>query len=111
MELPRPMSYQEYLAVELHSESRHEFIDGVVVAMAGGSDEHNALSARLSMVVGLRLPRGCRYYSSDQRYCAEPLKASSARLGAVTDAQGLAEWVWISDGRAPGARARQHEVR
>jgi Uma2 family endonuclease len=54
--------------VEQHSEYRHELIDGVIVAMAGGSDEHNAVSARLSMLLGTRLPAGCLYYTPDQRF-------------------------------------------
>jgi Uma2 family endonuclease len=32
------------LAAEQDSDHRHEFIDGVIVAMAGGSDEHNAIA-------------------------------------------------------------------
>lgn len=31
--------YTDYLAAEQASEARHEFIDGVIVAMGGGSDE------------------------------------------------------------------------
>ena len=68
LRLPRTATYAEYLAVEQHSEHRHEFIDGVIVAMAGGSDEHNAIAGRLAMLIGMRLPLGCRYYSSDQRF-------------------------------------------
>jgi Uma2 family endonuclease len=68
LRLPRAARYSEYLAVEGMSEHRHEFIDGVIVAMAGGSAEHNAIGARLAMVVGMRLPAGCRYFSSDQRF-------------------------------------------
>jgi hypothetical protein len=45
LRLPRPATYADYLAAEQTSEGRHEFIDGVIVVMAGGSDEHNALSA------------------------------------------------------------------
>ncbi len=32
-------TYADYLAVEHNSEVRHEFVDGVIVAMAGGSFE------------------------------------------------------------------------
>lgn len=68
LRLPRAATYADYLAVEEHSEHRHEFIDGVIVAMAGGSDEHNAIAGRLAMLLGLRLPIGCRYYTPDQRF-------------------------------------------
>ena len=68
LRLPRAATYADYLAVEQRSEHRHELIDGVIVAMAGGSDEHNAIAGRLAMLLGQRLPRGCRYFSPDQRF-------------------------------------------
>jgi Uma2 family endonuclease len=68
LRLPRSASYADYLVVEQRSEHRHELIDGVIVAMAGGSDEHNALSGRLAMLLGQLLPAGCRYFSPDQRF-------------------------------------------
>jgi Uma2 family endonuclease len=61
-------TYAEYLAVERHSEHRHELIDGVIVAMAGGSDEHNAIASRFAALFGARLGRGCRHYTPDQRF-------------------------------------------
>jgi hypothetical protein len=42
---PRRATYADYLAAEQSSETRHEFIDSVIVAMSGGSDEHNAVAA------------------------------------------------------------------
>lgn len=68
LRLPRPATYADYLAVEENSEHRHELIDGVIVAMAGGSDEHNAIAGRLAMLLGLRLRGPCRYYTPDQRF-------------------------------------------
>jgi Uma2 family endonuclease len=68
LRLPRAATYADYLAVEQHSEYRHELIDGVIIAMAGGSDEHNAISGKLAMLVGTRLEAGCRYYTADQRF-------------------------------------------
>lgn len=68
LSLPRRTSYTDYLAVESASERRHEFLDGVVVAMAGGSHEHNAIASRFAYLFGARLPRGCRSYTPDQRY-------------------------------------------
>lgn len=61
-------TYADYLAVEQSSEHRHELIDGVIVAMAGGSDEHHAIAGRLAMLIGMRLDAPCRYYSPDQRF-------------------------------------------
>ncbi|HEU4732814.1 MAG TPA: Uma2 family endonuclease [Kofleriaceae bacterium] len=68
LRLPRRASYGDYLAVEQNSEHRHEFLDGVIVAMAGGSDEHNAIAGRLAMLLGMRAQGPCRYYTSDQRF-------------------------------------------
>lgn len=55
LRLDRRATYADYLAVEQNSEHRHELIDGVIVAMAGGSDEHNAIAGRLAMLLGMRL--------------------------------------------------------
>ena len=60
--------FAEYLAIDARSDAKHEYIDGVVYAMSGGSPEH----ARLAMAIGLELGaqlRGkrCAVYSSDLR--------------------------------------------
>jgi len=68
LRLARRTSYADYLAVEQTSERRHEFIDGVIVAMAGGSDEHNALAGNVGRLIGNRTTGSCRYYSPDQRF-------------------------------------------
>jgi len=68
LRLPRRTTYADYLAAERNSERRHEFIDGVIVAMAGGSAEHNAIAARFAALFTTRVHRGCLTYSSDQRY-------------------------------------------
>lgn len=68
LSLPRRTTYADYLAAEQGSERRHEFIDGVIVAMAGGSDEHNAIASRFGTLFGVRVPRGCRGYTPDQRF-------------------------------------------
>jgi hypothetical protein len=58
----------DYLAVERCSERRHELIDGVIGAMAGGSDERNAIAGRFAMLFGVRLRDECRAYTPDQRF-------------------------------------------
>jgi Uma2 family endonuclease len=68
LSLPHRATYADYLDAERGSERRHEFFDGVIVAMAGGSDEHNAIASRFVSLFGVRLPRGCRSYTSDQRF-------------------------------------------
>jgi Uma2 family endonuclease len=68
LRLSQRASYADYLAAEQDSEHRHEFIDGVIVAMAGGSDEHNAIAGRLAKLLGNRETGTCRYYTPDQRF-------------------------------------------
>lgn len=69
--LPKRTTYADYLAAEDTSERRHEFIDGIIIAIAGGSDEHNALSGRVARLLGNREQGACRYYSPDQRFWIE----------------------------------------
>jgi Uma2 family endonuclease len=60
-------TYAEYLALEEESSVRHEFLDGEIYAMAGGSPDHAALAATLIALVGPQLPPGCRVFTSDLR--------------------------------------------
>jgi Uma2 family endonuclease len=71
LRLPRRATYADYVAVEQTSETQHEFIDGVIVAIPGGSDEHDAIASRLAGLFGVRLPRGCRSYTPNQRFWIE----------------------------------------
>jgi Uma2 family endonuclease len=61
-------TYEEYLALEASSNTKHEFLAGQIYAMAGGTPEHAALAAA---VIGLLFPelRGgaCRAYDADLR--------------------------------------------
>jgi Uma2 family endonuclease len=68
LSLPHRATYADYLAAEQGSESRLELIDGVIVAMAGGSNEHNAIAGRFAGVFAARVPHGCFYYTPDQRF-------------------------------------------
>jgi Uma2 family endonuclease len=68
LSLPRRATYADYLVAQQHSESRLELIDGVIVAMAGGSDEHNAIAAHFTGLFMMRVRGGCHSYNSDQRF-------------------------------------------
>lgn len=62
------MSYDEYLEFAARAEVKHEFIDGRVVAMAGGSIEHSRLVARLGYLLQVGLEdKPCNVFSSDGR--------------------------------------------
>lgn len=60
------LSPEEYLAIERKAEYKSEYIDGVMYAMAGGSERHNIIVANLIISTGLQLrDRPCRVYPSD----------------------------------------------
>lgn len=62
------MSYAEYLAFERDAECKHEYVNGQVYALAGGSTEHARLTARLIHQLGQALAgRPCEVFSSDLR--------------------------------------------
>lgn len=62
------MTYAEYLAAEAASEVRHEFLNGEVWAMAGGTPDHGALAAAVIRELGIALRgRPCRVYTSHVR--------------------------------------------
>ncbi len=62
------MRYEEYVAFEATSETKHEWIDGEVVAMAGGTIEHGALAMAVGAALSSALrDRRCRVLSSDVR--------------------------------------------
>lgn len=64
----RRHTLEDYLSVEEMSAVRHEFLNGEIFAMAGGTPEHAALSAAAVVVLGRRLEgRPCRPYSADLR--------------------------------------------
>ena len=61
-------SYAEYLAFEASSNVKHEYLDGQIYAMAGGTPDHAALAAA---VIGLLFPQlrsgPCRALDADLR--------------------------------------------
>ncbi len=60
-------TYADYLSIERDSPVRHEYCDGEIYAMAGGTPEHAALAAQMSFLLKSRLPSECRPFSSDLR--------------------------------------------
>ncbi len=66
----KPKSYtpEEYLAFERKAETRHEYLDGEIYEMAGGSKRHNGISVNLIRLLGNQLlERDCSVYGSDMR--------------------------------------------
>jgi Uma2 family endonuclease len=61
-------SIAEYVRLEEHANVKHEFLDGTVWAMAGGTAEHAAMaSAIIAALVSQLRGRQCRVYTSDAR--------------------------------------------
>jgi Uma2 family endonuclease len=60
-------TYAEYLALEEESSVRHEYLEGAIYAMAGGSPDHAALAAAVIRILGSQLRHGCRAFTSDLR--------------------------------------------
>ncbi len=59
---PRRWSVAEYLEFEETATERHEFVDGVVYAMLGGSDRHNLITGNLFIALGNHLPDRCQVF-------------------------------------------------
>jgi Uma2 family endonuclease len=61
-------TFAEYLTVEEMSVVKHEFLDGEIYAMAGGSPLHAALSAAVVTALSMAVRGGsCRVFTSDLR--------------------------------------------
>jgi Uma2 family endonuclease len=61
-------TYTEYLRLEASSNVKHEFLDGQIYAMAGGTPEHAALAAAVIGLLFSTLRQGpCRAYDADLR--------------------------------------------
>jgi Uma2 family endonuclease len=61
-------TYAEYLALERDALAKHEYLDGVIYATAGGTPEHSALAANVIRALGnLLADRPCQLYTSDLR--------------------------------------------
>jgi Uma2 family endonuclease len=60
------LSPEEYLAVEREAEYKSEYVDGVMYAMAGGSERHNLIAGNLVTELNIQLREApCRVYPSD----------------------------------------------
>ncbi|MFI5303120.1 MAG: Uma2 family endonuclease [Polyangiales bacterium] len=68
MEAARVTTLADFVAFEDASPTKHELVNGVIVAMAGASMRHNAIAMNIGAALHLQLRAGdCRPYSSDQR--------------------------------------------
>lgn len=67
------LSYAEYVAQEKVSETKHEYVNGMAYAMAGGTPERARLASELGFLLRRSLPRdaACRVFSADLRVLVE----------------------------------------
>jgi len=62
----RRMSVEEWRELERTSEVKHEYIDGQIYAMAGGSRAHSAITVNAIAMLHTALGAGpCQVYNSD----------------------------------------------
>lgn len=64
----RSMTVEEYLAFESESEFKHEFIDGEIIAMTGGTVNHSAIIAyTIGALISVLENSDCVVHSSEMR--------------------------------------------
>ena len=96
----RSFTKDEYLELELNSEERHEFLDGEVRLMTGGTPDHNDIAGNLlvalksalrgrpyrTFVLDQRLwiPARNQYTYPDVMVVAQPLQLQTGRSDTVT---------------------------
>ena len=98
---------QEYLELEINSQDRHEFINGEIVLMPGGTPNHNEITSILNAILRVGL-KGKAYsiFASDQRLwvpqlnhytypdvmvVAKPIELQSGRTDTITNPLLIAE--------------------
>jgi Uma2 family endonuclease len=59
------VTFEDFLAAEHVSEAKHEWLDGVVYAMAGGTVEHGRLATKMTAALTAKLAGRCTVFSSD----------------------------------------------
>lgn len=90
------LTTDEYLRIERDAEKRHEYLDGELVAMAGGSRARNLFATRVARLPGnhlegspyrifqsnmkVRVERANHFYYPDILVCCNPLGAAAPKL-------------------------------
>ena len=65
---------EEYLALERASDTKHEYLDGQIYAMAGASPTHNQICFNTIVAVGTQIiDSSCIGYTSDQKIRTDPM--------------------------------------
>jgi Uma2 family endonuclease len=81
---PHRYTYADYVAVERDSLTKHEFLEGEIYAMAGGSEEHSALAVEVLAVLRDASRDGpCRVHTSELRIYVETVGLATFPDGSV----------------------------
>lgn len=112
----RRASYEEYLALERASESKHEYVNGEIYAMAGGTPEHGRLATKMAQIIRNALgDRPCEVFSSDVRVRIEATGRStypdlsivcSKLVASVDDADAIANPMVIVEVLSPSTETQ-----
>lgn len=104
---PKQYTAQEYLEFEVNTEDRHEYDDGEIVAMTGGTPNHNDIASNLMVLlkVGLRgqpfrcfitdqrlwIPQFNKFTYPDVMVLAQPIELMAGRSDTVINPLLIAE--------------------
>ena len=101
-DLPTTISLDDYLLLEAEADSKHEYSNGYVWAMAGADMSHNDINYNLNQSIGpLLRGRGCKANMSDLRVqtknrsgylypdtvvvCGKPILSTAAKPSSLTN--------------------------
>lgn len=94
-------SFEDYVRLEADSSVKHEFLDGVVYAISGGSPEHAAIAANVIRLLGDALAgKPCRVFTSDLR-----VRVAETGLATYPDVSVVCDRVELDPGDAKGHTA------
>ena len=75
---------EQYLALEAESEIRHDYIDGEIYPMTGGTLNHDEIIMNLTLALGAQLAdSNCRLHTSHMRVGLSPTRYVYPDLSAV----------------------------
>lgn len=61
------ITFEDYLNGERDVETRSEYVDGEIYAMAGANETHNTIASDFSALLNIHLPDHCRVWQSDMK--------------------------------------------
>ena len=78
------LTVEQYLALEAESEIKHEYIDGDIFPMTGGTLNHDQITMNLTLALGYQLAdSNCRLHTSHMRVGVSPTRYLYPDLSAV----------------------------